>query len=91
MLSCAVFALAGVASRLVFQSVETRLQILVFCAAAVLVQFKAPAWFRRAPGSAPRFAFVWNAAAASIAILATRVALEGLPDKLLHVLGAIRA
>lgn len=91
LLSCTLFAAAGAASRLVFESVHTRFQIAAFCAAAVLLQVSAPALFRRSRDSRTRFAFLWNAAAASIAIAATRVALEGLPYKLLSVLAAMRA
>jgi hypothetical protein len=90
-LSCAAFAIAGALCRLIFVSVHTRFQIAAFCAAAVLLQLAAPAWFRRSPGGAARYAYVWNAAAATFAILATRVALEGVPEKVLTVLGAIRA
>ena len=86
-----VLAAAGVASRLVFESVHTRFQIAAFCAAAVLLQLSASAWFRRPRDSAARFAFVWNAAAASVAIVVTRVALEGVPHKLLSVLGSMSA
>ena len=79
------------ASRLIFQSVETRIQIAAFCAVALLVQFAAPRWFDRRRGGSGRFAFLWNAAAASIAIMITRVALEGVPQKVLTVIGSIRA
>lgn len=89
--SCALFAAAGAASRLIFESVHTRFQIAAFCAAALLLQVSAPALFRSPRDNRGRFAFVWNAAAASIAIVATRVALEGVPYKLLSVLGAMRA
>lgn len=88
-LSCAAFAIAGAVCRLIFVNVETRVQIAAFCAMAVLLQFSAGA--RRAPNKAARFSFVWNAAAASVAIVATRIAIEGIPYKILAVLGAIRA
>jgi hypothetical protein len=91
LLSCTLFAAAGAASRLIFASVHTRFQIAAFCAAAVLLQLSAPALFRRPHDHTTRFAFVWNAAAASIAIVATRIAIEGVPYKLLSVLSAMRA
>ena len=87
--SCAAFAIAGAVCRLIFIDVESRVQIAAFCAAAVL--FAAPSWFRTAPERAAKFAFVWNAAAATVAIVATRIAIEGVPYKVLTVLGAIRA
>lgn len=92
LLTCTLFAAAGAASRLLFESVHTRFQIAAFCAAAVLLQLAAPRllFLRRASGAA-KFAFVWNAAAATVAIVATRVALEGVPYKVVSVLNAIGA
>ena len=90
-LSCAAFAIAGAACRLVFVHVESRVQIAAFCAAAVLFQFASPEWLRRSAEDRAKFAFVWNAAAATFAIVATRIAIEGIPYKVLTVLDAIRA
>ena len=91
MLSCAAFAIAGAASRMILVSVHSRFQILAFCVVAVLLQLAAPGWFGRSSSRAARFAFVWNAAAASLAIVATRIVLEGLPYKLQSVISAMRA
>jgi hypothetical protein len=87
--SCSVFAAAGAASRLIFVAVETRLQILAFCGASLAVHFAPESPFRRVPGGVVRFAFVWNAAAATVAIVATRVALEGWPHRLLSLVGSM--
>jgi hypothetical protein len=91
LLSCAAFALAGAVSRMILVSVHSRFQILAFWIAAVFLQLAAPGWFSRSPGKAARFAFVWNAAAATFAIIVTRILLEGLPYKLQSVISAIRA
>ncbi len=91
LLSCLAFAIVAAVTRTILVSVHSRLQIAAFCVAAMLFQLAVPYLFGRSPGKAARFAFVWNAAAATIAILVTRTILEGLPDKLQSVLSAIRA
>lgn len=76
---------------MILVSVHSRFQIAAFCVAAVLFQFAARGLFGRSPSKAARFAFVWNASAAAVAIFVTRLVLEGVPDKLQSVLNSIRA
>ena len=89
--SCAAFAIAGAVCRLILVDVESRVQIAAFCAAAVLLQLAFPGWASRGQGGAVRLAFLWNAAAATFAIVATRIAIEGIPYKVITVLDALRA
>lgn len=84
--SCSVFAAAGFLSRFVFFRIETRIHILIFCLFALVVHFGAkPASGRlNEPG---KLTFLWNAAAATVAIVATRIALEGVPNRVLSLFG----
>ena len=77
--SCAGFALAGALTRLTLLSVATRFQIVAFWIAALVLHFIV----RRSYGSRlSRFALALNGIAATVAIIATKWWLEGLPSML---------
>jgi hypothetical protein len=80
--SSAALALAGGATRLTLVDVQTRLQITVFWALALAI-----ALMSRGSSSNGRWmtAFFAHGAAATIAIVAARTSLEGLPRPLLHL------
>lgn len=74
------FALAGAASRWVFQLTETRLQISIFVILAACIEI-----FADDLGSRPSVTrFLVNALAVSSAIIAVRLHLEGPPHKLVE-------
>lgn len=81
--TCIAFALAGAGTRFALVDVQTRLQIAVFWAVAVAVAFTHGRWWRSRRWT---IALIANGAAATAAIVATRIALEGLPRPLLHLL-----
>lgn len=81
--SCAAIALAGAGTRLILVNVETRLQIGVFWLIALAIAFAGRGWWRNRSWTS---VFLANGVAATIAIVAMRVALEGLPRPLLHLL-----
>jgi hypothetical protein len=79
LLGCTLFAAAGVASRILFPQIETRDQIVGFWIAGLGLQFVALA----ASGGKNRATFLFSAVAATLAIIATKFAIEGLPAGLL--------
>lgn len=83
LISCCFFA-AGVACRLVFEMVETRIQI--FGIVAVAVCFEA---LRVRPAAEPpkSIRMLLSASAALLGVLLVRLALEGLPYPLAHFIG----
>lgn len=81
--TCIAFALAGAGTRFALVDVQTRLQIAVFWAVAVAVAFTHGRWWRSRRWT---IALIANGAAATVAIVATRIVLEGLPRPLLHLL-----
>lgn len=81
--TCIAFALAGAGTRFALVDVQTRLQIAVFWAVALAVAFTHGRWWRSRRWT---IALIANGAAATAAIVATRIALEGLPRPLLHLL-----
>jgi hypothetical protein len=83
--SCGAFAAAGFVSRLVFFRVETRLHILAFCLFSLVIHFGAKVTSDRGQNEPTRPTFIWNAAAATLAIVATKIALEGVPYRILSL------
>lgn len=84
-LTCLAFTIVAGVTRSILTHVHSRLQIAAFCLLAILFQLVLRQRFGRLSTTAMRFAFVWNAAAATLAIIAVRTALEGLPVKLLSI------
>ena len=76
LISAAVFAIGGAFTRFELQAVQTRFQLLGFWLAAVLAGYLFCRFARFRLGD---WAFVLNGTAATIAILMTKFALEGLP------------
>jgi hypothetical protein len=68
--------MAGLASRLLLTSVETRYQLLAFAVVALALQFASRS---RVRAGTPGLTFICCFGAAAIAICLTRFALEGLP------------
>ena len=85
-LSCASFAVAGAASRLLFPSVKSRIQIEIFCAVALALQLSISLLPNEIGKQVQKFSFIWNAAAATIAIIITRIGLEGVPLRIVTLL-----
>ena len=80
LLGFSAFLIAGAVTRLLLRTVESRVQIVVFCAVALAFELalsgRAPRWRR----------FLLNAAAASVGIVGAKFALEGLPEQLVRLL-----
>jgi hypothetical protein len=75
-LSMMLFALLGAAARYLISGIQTRTHIVIFWAIAAAFQ----ALVQRLLGyRLGRYSFVLIAGAATIAILATKIALEGVP------------
>lgn len=76
----AAFAIAAASTRFAFPKIESRVQIVGFWAAALVLQLVA-----RPRSSA--LALMLNGTAATLAIIAVKVALEGLPPAIAQMLG----
>ena len=87
LLTCLLFAVAGAASRLVFVSIQTRVQIAVFCGIATLIYLVGKRHFRRLGPGTTELAFLCAVTSAAVAMTFTKVALEGVPRKLVWILG----
>ena len=87
LLTCLLFAVAGAASRLVFVSIQTRVQIAVFCGIATLIYLVGKGHSRRLGPGTTELAFLCAVTSAAVAMTFTKVALEGVPRKLVWILG----
>lgn len=82
-LSVSIFALAGAVTRFLLRDTETRFQILGFWLAAIVVTLFLPRPSRASNGG---WALLLNGAAATVAIMLMKIAIEGPPRALDHVL-----